>query len=101
MAIAALLSHLRVVGGMFLSPRSLRRAVNQVTSHVVKAMDLYSVSAEDLATTLCFFAFHEMGESPRNMQYPDVDRRVIGQLAQSLSQNAVSLAADSDARRIP
>ena len=69
---------------------SLSKAVSHVTSQVVKARALYSASAVDLATTDCFFVFQEIGEDPRRTQKPVVDLLVEGQLAQSLSQYAVS-----------
>lgn len=33
----------------------------------------YSASAEDLAMVVCFLAFHEIKESPRNTQKPMTD----------------------------
>lgn len=98
---AAWLSQFNTVAGRFDSPRSLSREVKQVTSHAVNAIVRYSTSADDLTTTVCFYSFHEMGEEPKSMQYPVVERRVVGQLAQSLSQKAVSFAAECDASKMP
>lgn len=98
-AMAVSLSHFKIVGGIDFKPRSLSRVLSHVTSQVVNVMDLYS--AEDLATTDCFFAFQDTSESRRKMQYPDVDLLVVGQLAQSLSQYAVNLAAEEEAKRMP
>ncbi|GJV19607.1 alcohol dehydrogenase 1 [Tanacetum coccineum] len=74
---------------------------SQVTSQQVKAIALYSASADDLDTTACFLDFHEIVESPRRMQYPVVDLLVMGQLAQSESQYAFSSTAELLAKRIP
>lgn len=82
-------------------PRSFNKALNQVTSQVVNAIARYSASAEDRATTGYFLAFQETGEEPRKMQNPVVERRVVAQEAQSLSQYAVSVAAEEEARSIP
>ena len=83
---AAKLSHLSSVGGKFCNPMSFRSAAIQVISQAVKAIALYSASAVDRATTLCFLDFQEIGELPRRMQNPEVESLVAGQLAQSLSQ---------------
>ena len=48
-------------------PISFRRVVSHVISHVVIAMDLYSISAIDRATTLYLLAFHDTGEWRRSM----------------------------------
>lgn len=64
-------------------------------------MALYFTSAVERATMDCFLVFHEIGEVPNNIQYPDVDFLVLGKLTQSLSQHAVSWAADEEAKRIP
>ncbi|KAK9100546.1 hypothetical protein Scep_023976 [Stephania cephalantha] len=55
-------------------------------SHVVVAIARYSASADERATTDCFFERQEIGEEPRNMMHPVVDRLVEGQPAQSASQ---------------
>lgn len=75
--------------------------VSHVISHVMMAIDLYSASVADLATTLCLLAFQDTRECPKSMQYPDVDLLEIGQLAQPLYQYAVSLAAKFEASRMP
>jgi hypothetical protein len=49
-------------------------------------MALYSASAVDLATVLCLFDSHDIGEHPRKIQKPVVDFLVVGHLPQSLSQ---------------
>ena len=51
-------------------------------------MDLYSTSAEDLKTILCFFDFQEIKESPMETQNPVMERFVSGQVAQSESAKA-------------
>lgn len=57
-------------------------------SLVVVAMARYSASAEERDTTVCFFDLQEIGDDPRKMIYPVVDRRVVGHPAQSASQYA-------------
>ena len=101
MASAAWLSLLMSVGGRSVRPISFNSDDIHVTSQHAIVMALYSASAVDLATTDCFLVFQEMGESPSNTQYPEVDLRVVGQLAQSLSQYAVNFVAVDDARSIP
>lgn len=60
--------------------------MSQVTSQVVRAIALYSASGEDLATTICFLLFHEIGDVPRSIQYPVLDLLEYGYEAQSESQ---------------
>lgn len=81
---AAWLSHLSVAGVRFLSPKSLKRQNNKVTSQELNAVALYS--AEDLATTYCFLDFHDTGEAPNKMQNLVVDLLEVEQLAQSESK---------------
>lgn len=54
-----------------------------------KAMNLYSISAEDIETTPCLIDFQEIGESPNNVQYLVVDLLDMGQETHSESQKAV------------
>lgn len=53
--------------------RSLRRQHNQVISQVVSAKALYSASVEDLDTTVCFLACHEMRLDPKKIPAPVTD----------------------------
>jgi len=53
---------------------------------VAEAMTLYSASALDLATTLCFLLFQEIKLPPMETQYPDVDPLSEGDPAQSASK---------------
>lgn len=53
-----------VAGG---TPKSHRSCVSQVISLAVATSALYSDSAEDLDTTVCFFAFQEIGALSRHM----------------------------------
>ena len=50
------------------------------------AMARYSASVLDLETVVWRLEDHEMRELPRKTQKPDVDRRVLGHLAQSASE---------------
>ena len=61
-----------------------------MTSHIVRAIDLYSALVLLQATTLCLLDFQERGEEPRSMQNPEVDSLVLGQPTQSLSQKVRS-----------
>lgn len=49
-------------------------------------MDLYSASAEESATTGCFFDFQEIGNPPKLRKKPLIERLVSEQEAQSESQ---------------
>ncbi|KNA20759.1 hypothetical protein SOVF_049300 [Spinacia oleracea] len=64
-------------------------------------MALYSASALERATTVCFLDFQEIGDEPKRIQKPVVDLLDVGQLPQSLSQYAVSCADDDDASKMP
>lgn len=98
---AAWLSLLMIVGGKSINPMSLSSDDSQLTSQHVNVMALYSASAVDLVTVVCFFVFQDTGDDPSKTQYPDVDFLLVAQLAQSLSQYAVNWAAEVDARSIP
>jgi len=50
----------------------------------------YSASEDDLETVLCFLVFQDIKESPRKMQKPVVEWRVVIQEAQSESLKALS-----------
>jgi hypothetical protein len=56
--------------------RSANSCFNQVISQQVEAIALYSASAEERDTIVCFFVFQDIGELPRSMQYPVIERRV-------------------------
>ena len=77
-----------------MSPKSLNKASNHTISYHVVAMALYSTSAEKRATTVCFFTFQELGELPSKIQKPVGDFLLSPQLAQSESQNPVSVGID-------
>ena len=51
------------------------------------ARALYSASDEDRERVDCFFDFQLIKDDPRKTQNPIVDRRELGQVAQSESQN--------------
>lgn len=98
---ATWLSLLIIAGERSSNPISFNNDDSHVTSQQVWAIARYSASAVERATTDCFLVFQEIGEEPRRTQYHVVDFLVVGQLAQSLSQYAVSWAADEDASKIP
>ena len=52
-----------------------------MSSHVVKVIVRYSVSALDLATTSCFVLFEDIKLPSMNTQYHDVERLFMGELA--------------------
>lgn len=89
------------MGGRLFNPMSLKRAESQVISHDARALDRYSASAVERATTDCFFIFHEMGDAPRRTQNPVVDHLDMGQVAQSLSQYALSSATEEENNKMP
>lgn len=65
---ADMLSQNRTAGLVKWTWRSLNSVTSQVISQVTCVMALYSASAEDRETVVCFFDFQEMRESPRKMQ---------------------------------
>jgi hypothetical protein len=68
--------------------RSANSCFNQVISQQVEAIALYSASAKEQDTVVCFFIFQDIGELSRSTQYPVTERRVSLHHAQSASQNA-------------
>lgn len=90
------LSQSNVTGTIRWMCRSLNKEDSHTTSHVALAIDLYSASADDLDTVCCFFDFQEINESPKNTQKPEIDRRVSGQVAQSESQNVLSVRLEEE-----
>lgn len=62
---------------------------NEFTDGVGECAMFFSI--EDRETTGCFLAFHEIGESPRNMQNPMKDHRVFKQAPQSEFEKACRL----------
>jgi hypothetical protein len=70
---------------------SYRKCCNQVSLLVVWAITLYSTSALDLATTLCFLLFHVTGFAPQKAQYPMVNLLFEGDPAQSASVKTSTL----------
>ncbi len=67
-----------------------------MTSHTAEAIALYSASAEDLDTVVCFLDLHDTREFPKKMQYPVVDLRVSGHPAQSESEKALMCSSELD-----
>ena len=63
-------------------------------SQTATAIDLYSDFAEDLETICCFFDFHEIKDSPRNMQKQVIDLLMLGHEAQSASAKAFKCSSD-------
>jgi len=72
----------------------MQRSSSRYTSHCISqhvvARARYSASEDDLEMVLCFLVFHDIKESPRKMQKPVVERRVVIQEAQSESLKALS-----------
>src|SRR3954471_9983281 len=101
MCMAAWLSQNRMIGCECLTSKSFNKFFNQVISQHVEAMERYSASAVDRATVVCFFVFHEIGDCPRNTQYPVTDLLVSLHRAQSASQNALNWSLLVEDNRIP
>lgn len=72
-----------------LTCKSLSDRTSQETSLTVAANALYSASADELETVVCFYDFHETKKSPRNTQNRGVHLRVSRQEAQSASLKAL------------
>ena len=68
-------------------PRSLKRKESHVSSTTVDAMERYTASALDLATIDCFLALQDIQLPPRKVQNHVVERQLVGQPAQSASEN--------------
>ncbi|KAJ0779867.1 hypothetical protein HanPI659440_Chr06g0231241 [Helianthus annuus] len=83
---AAELSHFRVTGIETSTFSSLRMLISHNTSHVALHIDLYSASADDRDTTLCFLLFQETKEPPRKIQKPVTDLLLSVHFAQSESE---------------
>ena len=66
--------------------KSFRTFCNHVISQHVDAIYMYSASALDLDTVVCFFVFQDIGALPRKIQYLVTDLLVSLHLAQSASQ---------------
>ena len=58
--------------------KSWSKANSQVSSQVAMDIALYSASADERETTVCFFDLQEINESPRKMQKPIIDLCVSG-----------------------
>ncbi|XP_061353049.1 uncharacterized protein LOC133297846 [Gastrolobium bilobum] len=82
---------MRDVGPVSPNLSSFSSCFNQMSSQVAVAMERYSASALDLATTLCFLLLQEIKLSPTNTQYPEVDLLSIGEPAQSASEYPTTL----------
>ena len=67
--------------------KSRRRLQSQISSRVVEVIPLYSASVEEQETFTCFLDFQKMRELSRNTMQPEVERQVVGQLAQLESQS--------------
>ena len=68
-------------------PRSRKRKESHVSSATVDAMEWYLASALDLATIDCFLALQDIQLPPRKVQNHVVERQLVGQPAQSASEN--------------
>ncbi|BAU03137.1 hypothetical protein VIGAN_UM017800, partial [Vigna angularis var. angularis] len=65
---------------------SLSNCLSHTSSQVADAIALYSASALDLATTLCFLLFQDIRLPPIETQYPEVDLLSEGEPTQSASE---------------
>ncbi|KAJ0510573.1 hypothetical protein HanIR_Chr11g0542321 [Helianthus annuus] len=85
MEMAALLSQFSVTGKATLILSSLRTFISHKILQEALHMDLYSASADERETMLCFLLFQETREFPRKIQYPVTDLLLSTHLAQSES----------------
>ena len=79
----------------------LSKAEIHINSQVTFAIDLYSISAEDLDTACCFLDFYETRESPIKTQKPVTDLLVSRKVAQSASAKAFSSTGEEEEKKIP
>ena len=77
-------------------PRSCMIYESQRTSATACAIAQYSASAVDQETVDCFFADHKMILLPKKVQYPEVKRFVVEQLAQSPLVKANNCSVELD-----
>ena len=73
----------------------------QSKSLVTVAIALYSASADERDTVVCFLVLQEMGDPPKEMKYPLMDFLVKGHAPQSESQNATICKSELLRKRIP
>ena len=69
---------------------------SQRTSAIACAVARYSASAIDQEIVDCFFGNHEMTSLPKKVQYPEVERLVVEQPAQSASVKANNYSVELD-----
>ena len=79
---APVLSHRRGVGASQGIPKSANNHRNHTIYEVVVANARSSASVLDRDTSACFLDFHARGDDPRRMQYPMMEWRSVGSLAQ-------------------
>ena len=73
---------------------SLRKLINQTSSHIATAIALHSNSANDLETVCCFLDFQETKDSLIKTQYHAVYLWVSRHAAQSTSAKALICNSD-------
>jgi len=73
-------------GGITWNTKSANNHRSHTISEVVVANARSSASVLDQDTTACFLDFHARGDEPRRMQYPVMERRSVGSLAQVESE---------------
>jgi hypothetical protein len=83
---APVLSQRRGVATSQETPKSANNHRSQTISAVVVARARSSASVLERDTAACFLDFHAIGEEPRRMQYPVMERRSLGSLAQVESE---------------
>ena len=69
--------------------KSRNKYLSHVNSQVIEVIDLYSASAEDLETVVCFLLFQEIRDLPKKTKYPVTDRLVEMHPPQSASQKPI------------
>ena len=83
---APVLSHRRGVATSQEMPKSANNHRSHTISAVVVASARSSASVLERDTAACFLDFHAIGEEPRRMQYPVMEHRSVGSLAQVESE---------------
>lgn len=81
--------------------KSFSKCYNQKSSLVVAAKALYSTSANDQETIVCFLAFQEIKEPARKMQKAVIDLLESLHDSQSASKKAVSHNEEEEERKMP
>ena len=81
-----LLSQSKGVGLDWICPRLSKSERSQMASLEASHAATYSDSHDEVDTVFCLWQDQEIRPEPREKQYPDMERRVSGQLAQKAEE---------------